>query len=105
MGGANFSTSRTSNHATLVQASFSDLDGRAAGPGASAILSLVPSFRLIAASGSLKAFSIRTIVLIIKSIIAGHWSRLKMFPAISDLMRQARLPSSGSQIRSPPNAA
>ena len=42
------------------------------GTGASAALSLVRSFRLIAASGSLKAFSILTIAPIIKSIIAGH---------------------------------
>ena len=69
-----------------------------------AALSLVRSFRLTAASGSLKAFSILTIAPVIKSIIAGHWSRLKMFPAISDLMRQARLPSSGSHVRSPPKA-
>jgi hypothetical protein len=39
---------------------------------------------------------------VIKSIIAGHWSWSKIFPAISDLMRQARLPSSASQMRSPP---
>jgi hypothetical protein len=43
-----------------------------AGAGASAALSLVRSFRLIAASGSLKAFSSLTIAPVIKSIIAGH---------------------------------
>jgi len=40
--------------------------------GTNAALSLVRSLQLIAASGSLKAFSILTIAPVIKPIIAGH---------------------------------